>query len=69
MVPGQHDATVFRQPWSNGKITGPVQVGLKIPFTFPLSAGGNAYDFSHDLSTVVFAQPSSHTDLYLLSAK
>ena len=69
MVPGQHDATVFRQPWSNGKITGPVQVGLKIPFTFPLSAGGNAYDFSHDLSTVVYAQPSSHTDLYLLSSK
>ena len=69
MVPGQHDATVFRQPWSNGKITGPVQVGLKIPFTFPLSAAGNAYDFSHDLGTVVYAQPSSHTDLYLLSSK
>jgi serine/threonine protein kinase/Tol biopolymer transport system component len=69
MVPGQHDATVFRQPWSDGKITGPVQVGLKIPFTFPLSAAGNAYDFSHDLGTVVYAQPSSHTDLYLLSSK
>ncbi|HEY0701287.1 MAG TPA: protein kinase [Candidatus Acidoferrales bacterium] len=69
LVPGQHDTTIFRQPWANGKITGPVQVGLKIPFAFPLSAGGNAYDFSHDLSTVVFALPSSHTDLYLLSTK
>jgi len=31
--------------------------------------GGNAYDFSKDLSTIVYAHPGGHADLYLLSQK
>jgi hypothetical protein len=30
---------------------------------------GNAYDFSKDLSTIVYARPGGHLDLYLLSQK
>ena len=55
---------------SNGKVIGTPQVALKIPFTFPsIYLGGNAYDFSRDLSTIVYARPSRHFNLYLLSQK
>jgi len=64
-----HEVTIYRQPWQDGKTVGQPQVAVKLPFAFPLSSGGNAYDFSSDLSTVVYAQPSGHSDLYLLSQK
>jgi hypothetical protein len=44
-------------------------VAVKLPFAFPLLAGGNAYDFSSDLSTVVYARPAGQADLYLLIQK
>jgi hypothetical protein len=68
-VPSRADVTIYRQPWHDGKLTGPSQVALKLPFTFPLIAGGNAYDFSPDLSTIVYARPAGQADLYLLSRK
>jgi serine/threonine protein kinase len=68
-VPGQRDVTIYRQPWHDGKLTGAAQVALKLPFAFPLLAGGNAYDLSSDLSTVIYARPGGHADLYLLSQK
>jgi serine/threonine protein kinase/Tol biopolymer transport system component len=69
-VASRGEVTIFRQPWREGKITGAPQVALKIPFTFPLRyEDGNAYDFSRDLSTIVFARPGGHADLYLLSQK
>jgi serine/threonine protein kinase len=69
-VASRGEVTIFRQPWRDGKITGAPQLALKIPFTFPLRyEGGNAYDFSRDLSTIVFARPGGHSDLYLLSQK
>jgi hypothetical protein len=62
--------TIYRQPWKDGKIIGAPQVALKVPFAFPQDyAGGNAYDFSTDLSTIVYARPGGHQDLYLLSQK
>jgi hypothetical protein len=64
------EVTIFRQPWRDGKIIGGPTVALKVPFAFPLDyAGGNAYDFSRDLSTIVYARPGGHADLYLLSQK
>ena len=64
------EVTIYRQPWKNGKTIGAPQVALKVPFAFPLDyAGGNAYDFSRDLSTIVYARPGGHADLYLLSQK
>ena len=68
-VPSRIDVTIYRQNWQTGKLLGQPQVALKLPFAFPLLFGGNAYDFARDLSTVVYARPSGHADLYLLSRK
>ena len=48
---------------------GTPQVAVKLPFAFPLVSGGNAYDFTGDLSTVIYARPNAHADLYLLTQK
>jgi Tol biopolymer transport system component/predicted Ser/Thr protein kinase len=66
-LPGKKDVSIYRQKWAAGKAVGASQVALKLPFAFPLIAGGNAYDFSRDLTSVVYARPSGHADLYLLS--
>jgi serine/threonine protein kinase len=68
-IPGRKDVTIYRQKWENGKAAGQPQVALTLPFAFPLTSGGNAYDFSRDLTTVVYARPGGHADLYLLSEK
>jgi len=69
-VASRGEVTIYRQPWKDGKLSGASQAALKVPFAFPLNyAGGNAYDFSRDLSTIVYARPGGHADLYLLSQK
>jgi serine/threonine protein kinase/Tol biopolymer transport system component len=69
-VGSRGEAAIYRQPWKNGKNIGASQVALKVPFAFSLThSGGNAYDFSRDLSTIVYARPGGHADLYLLSQK
>ncbi|HXM99315.1 MAG TPA: protein kinase [Candidatus Dormibacteraeota bacterium] len=68
-MPSSHDVAVYRQKWRDGKLIGDRQVALKLPFAFPLVTTGNAYDFTRDLSIVVYARPSGNADLYLLSQK
>jgi hypothetical protein len=69
-VPSRGEVTIYRQPWKDGKTIGTSQVALKVPFAFPPDyAGGNAYDFSSDLSTIVYVRPGGHADLYFLSQK
>jgi serine/threonine protein kinase/Tol biopolymer transport system component len=68
-IPSQQDVTIYRQGWVDGKLIGKPQVALKLPFAFPLVSGGNAYDYSSDLSTVVYARAGGHADIYLLSQK
>jgi serine/threonine protein kinase len=68
-VVSRGEVTIYRQPWKDGKNIGAPQVGLKVPFAFPQFYNGNAYDFSRDLSTIVYARPGGHADLYLLSQK
>jgi len=68
-VPGKTDVKIYRQKWENGKAVGQPQVVVTLPFAFPLTTGGNAYDFSRDLTTVVYARPGGHADLYLMSEK
>jgi len=63
----QGQVTFYRQAWRDGKIIGKPEVALKLPFAFPLFYHGNAYDFSRDLSTIVYARPGGQADLYLLS--
>jgi hypothetical protein len=62
------EVAIYRQLWNDGKVIGTPQVALRLPFTFPLNYGGS-YDFSRDLSTIVYARPGGHADLYLLSQK
>jgi serine/threonine protein kinase/Tol biopolymer transport system component len=66
-IPSRRDVTIYRQLWQDGKLIGQPQVALKLPFAFPLVSGGNAYDLTRDLSTIVYARPGGHADLYLLS--
>jgi len=60
------ETTIYRQPWRDGRLTGAAQGAIKLPFAFRQSYLGNAYDFSKDLSTVVYTRPGGHADLYLL---
>jgi serine/threonine protein kinase/Tol biopolymer transport system component len=69
-VASHGEVTIYRQPWRDGKLAGARQVALKVPFPLASSYGdGNAYDFSGDLSTIVYAHPGGHADLYLLNQK
>jgi serine/threonine protein kinase/Tol biopolymer transport system component len=63
------ESTIYAVPFHDGKLTGPAKPAVKLPFAFHMGYSGNAYDFSRDLSTVVYARPSGHADLYLLSPK
>jgi hypothetical protein len=68
-IPSQHEVTIYRATWQDGKLIGSPQVAVKLPFAIPFSSGGNGYDFARDLSIVVFARRAGHADLYLLSQK
>jgi Tol biopolymer transport system component/tRNA A-37 threonylcarbamoyl transferase component Bud32 len=61
------EVTFYRQAWRDGKVIGKPEVALKLPFAFPFSYQGNAYDFSRDLSTIVYARPGGQADIYLLN--
>lgn len=64
LIASRGETTIYRQPWRDGKLTGPAQPAVKLPFAFRQGFSGNAYDFSKDLSTVVYARPSGQADLY-----
>jgi hypothetical protein len=69
-VASRGEVTIYRQLWKDGKTIGAPRVALKVPFAFSLSyADHAAYDFSRDLSTIVYAHPRGQADLYLLSQK
>jgi len=69
-VTSSGEVTIYRQPWKEGELMGAPQAALKVPFTFQVNyLGGNAYDFSKDLSTIVYGRPGGHAELYLLSQK
>ena len=64
------EVTIYRQLWKDGKLVGTPVVALKVPFAFSLFySGGNGYDFSRDLSTIVYARPNDHVDLYFLEQR
>jgi serine/threonine protein kinase len=67
LSPGRDGSIIYRIPWHDGKLTGPAQVAVKLPFAFRLGFSGNGYEFTKDLSTVIYARPNGQADLYLLS--
>jgi serine/threonine protein kinase/Tol biopolymer transport system component len=68
-VASRGEVTIYRQGWRDGKLVGTAHVALKVPFAFNLFYHGNAYDFSRDLSTIVYARPGGQADLYIISKK
>jgi hypothetical protein len=65
-----HGQTViYRQPWRNGNPIGSPIPALKLPFALREDYNGNAFAISSDLSSLVYARPGGHDDLYLLSQK
>ena len=68
-VASRSEVSIYRQAWRDGKVIGVPEVALKVPFAFNFNHAGNSYDFSRDLSTIVYARPGGHADLYLLSQK
>jgi Tol biopolymer transport system component len=66
-IEGGKETIFYRQDWENGKPIGEPEVAVKVPF--PLYSevlGKNSYDFSRDLSTIVYSKPNQQADLYLL---
>jgi len=66
-VVSRSEVTFYRQAWSDGKLLGKPQIALKLPFAFSPFYKGVAYDFSRDLTTIVYARPGGQADLYLMS--
>jgi serine/threonine protein kinase len=69
LIASRGETTIYRQPWRDGKLSGPAQAAIKLPFAFRSDYAGNAYDFSKDLSTIVYSRPGGQADLYLLSQR
>lgn len=65
-MPGGGENTICLSRRHDGKLTGPAVPAVKLPFSFRVDYSGNAYDFSKDLSSVVYARPTGQADLYLL---
>jgi WD40 repeat protein len=64
---GSGEILFYRQGFQEGKLIGEPKLGLKVPFAFPFSVlDGNAYDFSTDLSKVVYVKLSGKSDVFLL---
>ncbi len=63
------ETVIYRQPWRNGTPIGAPVPALKVPIALREDYNGNAFVVSTDLSSVVYARPAGHDDLYLLSQK
>lgn len=70
-VSGRSEMIFYRAAWRDGKLAGQPEVAFKVPFAFPLDLGyfGSAFDFTPDLSTIVYARPAGQAELYFLGAK
>lgn len=67
-IEGSKETTFYRQGWENGKLIGKPEIAMKAPFAlFSEILNKNTYDFSVDLSTIVYSKPTQQADLYLLS--
>lgn len=66
-VESKGEVSIYRQAWRDGQLVGKPRIALKIPFAFRFSYNGNAYDFSRDLSSLVYSRPGGEADLYRLS--
>jgi Tol biopolymer transport system component len=63
---GSKEIYVYRAEWKDGKVGEP-QIIMKVPFAFAFEFDGNAYDYTRDLSKIIFTRPTQQADVYLLS--
>jgi Tol biopolymer transport system component len=63
-IQGKGEIIFYRQGFEEGRLIGKPEVALKLPFAFPLSFEGNAYDIAPDLSAVIYAKPGGQADFY-----
>ena len=69
-VSARGQITFYRQAIDGEKTVGNPQLVLSLPFDFPFNyVSGNAFDFSPDLSTIVYLRLGGQADFYLLSQK
>jgi hypothetical protein len=66
-VAGRGEISFYRQEWKDGQLIGQPKLAMRLPLQFPLQYFGNAYDFSPDLSKIVYAKPGGQADFYLMS--
>lgn len=66
LVPGRSEMIVYRHPFRDGKLIGEAEVAARLPFTFPLEDYGTAYDFSRDLSHLVYSEIHGQSNIYRL---
>jgi serine/threonine protein kinase len=52
--------------WWVGTLVGQREISLRVPLVFPESQGyfGSSFDYTPDLSTIVYARPAGQADLY-----
>jgi len=69
-ISARGQVTFYRQIVDGDKAVGNPQLVLSLPFAFPFNyVSGNAFDFSPDLSTIVYLRLGGQADFYLLSQK
>ncbi len=66
-VAEQGGGVFYRQKWQDGKLVGKPEAALKLPFSFRLYYSGNAFDYSRDLSSIIYSRPGGQADFYRLS--
>jgi serine/threonine protein kinase/sugar lactone lactonase YvrE len=66
-VEKSNEILFYKAGLKDGKLDGEPELVLKVPFVFLQMLDGNAFDFTRDLSTIVFVQPNMQADIYLLS--
>ena len=67
-VAARGQVTFYRQTINGDKAVGYPKLALTLPFAFPFNyVNGNAFDFSPDLSTIVYLRLSGQADFFRLS--
>ena len=67
-VAARGQVTFYRQTIDGDKAVGNPQLALTLPFAFPFNyVSGNAFDFSPDLSTIIYLRLGGQADFFRLS--
>jgi Tol biopolymer transport system component len=67
-ISARGQVTFYRQAIDGDKAVGNPQLVLSLPFAFPFNyVSGNAFDFSPDLSTIVYLRLGGQADFFRLS--